>query len=144
MGPSLILSVIHNSMIGTMLNNNSGNNGHGLRKLWTTVVLKYVLLVKWLELSKDVSCSSSPSELCAERCEVVALAVERRGIAGRDTGGSPGDVKGSSGSTIPGPETVNVDVNHWRIRSYFNVQAAAKIKEKKFAFSTREQALSES
>ena len=59
-----------------------------------------------------MSCSSSPSELCAERCEVVALAVERRGIAGRDTEGSPGDVRGSSGSTIPGPETVNTDSAH--------------------------------
>ena len=32
MGPLLILSIIHTVAIGTMLNNNGGNNGHRLKK----------------------------------------------------------------------------------------------------------------
>ena len=32
-GPSPILFVIHTIMIGTMLNNNGGNNGHGLKNV---------------------------------------------------------------------------------------------------------------
>ena len=33
MGPSHILSLIHTVAIGTMLNNNDGNNGHGLENV---------------------------------------------------------------------------------------------------------------
>ena len=33
MGPSPILSIIHTFTIGTMLNFNGGNNGHGLKNL---------------------------------------------------------------------------------------------------------------
>ena len=32
MGPSPVLSIIHIITIGTMLNFNGGNNGHGLKK----------------------------------------------------------------------------------------------------------------
>ena len=33
MGPSPILSVIHNVTIGTLVNSNGGNNGYGLKTL---------------------------------------------------------------------------------------------------------------
>ena len=40
MGPSSILSVIHTATIGTMLNNNYGNNGHWLKNVTCIHTLK--------------------------------------------------------------------------------------------------------
>ena len=43
MDPSPILSVIHTVTIGTMLNNNGGNNGYGLKK---SVACKQTYILK--------------------------------------------------------------------------------------------------
>ena len=40
MGPSSILSVIHNITVGTMLNLNGGNNGRGLINIRWKMIFK--------------------------------------------------------------------------------------------------------